>query len=116
MNNSEITREHDVILARKFGWSAIGHHEGWGDHPIEGYSRIPTYLTAPTFESDGIVLEWVQGRAEMIFEMQFCNSVREIVSGREEDEPVKERYYLNFFLRHYKPGDYASALLEVISK
>jgi len=92
-------------LYRQLNWGKYEHSK------VCPHRKLLPFDSAPFWESDGIILKWVQGRHELIFEMQFNNAVRGIIT-KMQDEPEDERYYLNFFLRHYKPGMYAQAVLE----
>ncbi len=79
-------------------------------------NKIKPFRSAPTHATDGIVLEWVQGQDD---ENWFTEFTHALIRG--VDECTDDDVYgyddigsliLEFFLRHYKPGDYAQALLE----
>lgn len=76
----------------------------------KGYliSAIPEFLTAPSFESDGIVLEWAQGQ-DVVLANKFYYELGRIVERDDKGTP----FQLAKVLEHYEPGDYAKALLEV---
>lgn len=68
----------------------------------------PSFISEPTGETDWIVLEWARGKkGTVVYDIESTMRVTWI----EQDK--KGRQFI--FLRDYKPGMYARALLEVRS-
>lgn len=74
--------------------------------------RCPPFDSAPSWESDGVILEWVQGQKEDVrLQFEFHYRVREIAMSRVGEIP--HDWGVAFIqLFEYKPGDYAQAVLE----
>ncbi len=70
---------------------------------------IHPFISNPTFETDGIVLEWVQGQDDIVTR-EFGGKLKEIVR---ENPDYKDTtvHPLDETVMNYKPGDYARALL-----
>jgi len=78
-------------------------------------TAIPPFISAPTFASDGIVLEWVQGQKGNSFQEKFNREMKRLAN---KAFLKLERYGQGFesgfeLLVTQKPGMYARALLEV---
>ncbi len=77
------------------------------DHP-----SIP-FISAPTYETDGIVKVWVRG-LDWDGRHEFQMALRDIWGVRDGTLPQEnEISWLRIMLEHEIPGDYARALLEV---
>ncbi len=71
---------------------------------------IPSFISAPTYATDGIVLEWVQGQG-MYYADEFEKELSAIIwGGHEEFETPRPLWE---YVRFYKPGNHAQALLAV---
>ncbi len=76
-------------------------------------ATIPPFISAPTFATDGIVLEWVQGNIEL-HSPEWDTYYREfikILRNREMLGGITAHMNSYLILARYKPGDYAQALL-----
>ncbi|KKL94433.1 hypothetical protein LCGC14_1864710 [marine sediment metagenome] len=68
--------------------------------------------SAPSWESDGIILEWVQGQDDF-FIQAIADEVERLIVKREGIFPVINNT-LRMYLTYGKKGDYATALLAVL--
>lgn len=92
-------------------WMLVFDYET-GDKP-EWEPR--TFISAPSYETDGIVLEWVQKASRKIFG-HFAMSLSGAIYNRMSETEIelsKNGMFDIIWIKHYKPGDYARALLEV---
>ena len=87
-------------------WCLVFDYET-GDRPE--WDPLP-FISAPTFATDGIVLEWVQGQDAKDFDTRdfMCILLGLIDPGQQSGD-----FTLHLFLNRYKPGMYAHALLAV---
>ena len=70
-------------------------------------NKVKPFTTAPTFASDGIVLEWVQGQIFSV-RLEYFKKLNEIIQEPTDGFSIK----WPDVLVHYKPGMYAKTLLE----
>ena len=70
----------------------------------------PPFISAPTGNTDQIVLEWVQGQ-DMGFTEKFTEKLLEIIWGGIPQHEVTEP--LHEYVRFRRPGDMAKAVLAV---
>lgn len=66
-----------------------------------------TFDSVPTWESDGIVLEWAQGQS-----VSTRNKFYYEIGSKIKEDHGGTPFALAMFLENYKPGMYAKALLE----
>lgn len=71
---------------------------------------VPLFLTAPTWESDGIVLEWVQGQ-DIKMRAKFYVRARKLLAPEKFYSDIS--FLVGQVLMNYKPGTYAKALLAI---
>jgi hypothetical protein len=81
------------------------------------YREPPPFLSAPTGNTDQIVLEWVQGQ-ENEFRVRFEKALKEVLKVEAKVRPTwgDPDSWLGMFLDYQKPGMYAQALLAVIQE
>lgn len=91
-------------------------YESWMDIPnLPHYLKPPPFITAPTYETDGVVLEWVQGQDAYFIE-KIANAVMDIIIKREGYVAARQDQYLRGYLTSKKPGDIALALEAVMEE
>ncbi len=84
--------------------------QAWYWDPVGGW--LPEeFISAPIWPLEGIVLEWVQ-RQDAEFVLRFNEKLLEIIWGGIPQHKVREQLYE--FVKFYKLGDWAKALLEVL--
>ncbi len=83
----------------------------WRDMVVDGkLEHCPRpFISAPTHATDGIVLEWVQGQGIDYDDRDFYVCLASLVSPEGKEIPLE----LLAYVRNYKPGMYAHALLAV---
>lgn len=111
MNNSDDAKVAEIISEKPMRYPPRTplSNQAWKDTMVDGkltHAARP-FISAPTFETDGIVLKWVQGQpfSERI---KFFGRFDAVIQGRNKTYAAKWPTALMF----YKPGDYARALLE----
>ena len=72
-------------------------------------SPLP-FISAPTYATDGIVLEWVQ-RGPKYYTLKFEKKLRVVISSSHDNTGIPEPLWE--YLLFYKPGMHAQALLAV---
>ena len=116
--NSDITDTKDARVAEILGWGLIETEDGswaWvskdneGDYAHEAWNNEYAFISAATFASDGIVLEWVQRQGIDYDDRDFYVCLASLVSPEGKEIPLE----LLAYVRNYKPGMYAHALLAV---
>ena len=78
-------------------------------------NKVRPFISAPTYETDGIVLEWVQGQDNSVygkFSISLSGAILQRIS-KVDREIMSMGLYDVIWLKYYKPGDYAHALLVV---
>lgn len=95
----ELFTKPEVVLAKDLG-----------DYDFQNSTmRPPRFISAPTWASDGIVLEWVQG--SKIFP-QFTSRMRSILAKcNDDEEQYLSHWHIEALFAFYKPGMYAKAVL-----
>jgi hypothetical protein len=99
-----ISGAHFYSLGR--AWKTVFVYEH-GD--VAELEPVP-FISAPTAETDWIVLEWVQGQ-DVGYSKLIAEKLLELIWGGIPQHEVAEQ--LDEFVRFYRPGDYARALLAV---
>ena len=100
------THKDDVAVAEiVLGKPNDRGYPGWG-------WAYPKFVSAPSWESDGIILEWVQGQDDF-FIQAIADEVERLIVKREGIFPAINNT-LRLYLTYGKKGDYATALLAVL--
>lgn len=79
-----------------------------GDIIIET-GKYPPFISVPTYETDGIVLDWVQGQE---LSDVFWKKMGQLLAQKHGNSKMAIYNYIEA-MQYYKPGMYAQALLEV---
>ncbi len=113
----------EVTFSNKRAWRLYfiydhGDNPEWIPPVRRVFSHPRTFISVPTYETDGIVLKWVQGQDvenETTFFDTFEVKLFDLLAdtGGEKSWDVEYEDRLQFALRNLKPGMYAQALLEV---
>ncbi len=114
----------DAIVAEAVGYKVNTYHTKKGtewkiviraENDIEVLADLPPFISAPTWASDGIVLEWVQGQDGAIYGDFVTKLSGEILRQLSDGEMgvARSGMFSLVWLKYYKPGDYAHALLAV---
>ncbi|KKM17962.1 hypothetical protein LCGC14_1670430 [marine sediment metagenome] len=98
-----MTKNDIRIAVVVLGRNVNGGYGGYGN-------AFPKFDSAPSWESDGIILEWVRSNSRLNIFKEALISLIPVPDGY-VDMPA---FHLNLVLGSYKPGMYAKALLAVL--
>lgn len=123
----------DILIAEAVGLEVVNMNDEddpyyrvspWPGYRGAAWPKLPPFISNPTYETDGIVLEWVQGQGWNNEQWhEYVKALIRVVDSSTDEDVYEvarlndpEIWLLQFMLKHGKPGDVACALLAVIKE
>lgn len=129
MTNTNRDAKRDAVVMEAMGVKTRCIHSDWPEEwqyeKRPGYwAAVVPFITEPTYETDGVVLEWVQGRD---LHPEFLEAYKGILISKFDKKNIEDfgetvsvtedaANWIVMHMHYYKPGMYALALEAVMEE